>query len=693
MKQLLIAFLLLLQLTSYAQIDRSKPPQSGPAPVLSIPDPVQFKLANGLTVLVVENKKLPVVSASLTIDAGPITEGPKAGVTSLMGAMLNEGTTTKSKDAFDEAVDRIGATVSLSSGGGYASSLSRYFPQALALMADALRNPAFTKASFDKVKTQNITALQTGEKDPNTIASRAVNALSFGTKHPMGEYVTETSLKNITLDDVKAQYRKYITPSRAYLTFIGDITPATARALAEKSFSTWKGAALSLPTLSKVPNPAATEINIVDVPNAVQSIINVTNLVELPMSHPDYHAVLMANYILGGGANSRLFMTLREKRGFTYGSYSGIKGSRFQTKFTASAAVRNEKTDSAVAEIMNEIHLLRTTPVSAEELQNAKDLYNGSFAIQLENPATIAEFTTSILINKLPKDFYRNYLKNINAVTVADVQRVAQKYFNYDNTRIVVTGRASQITEPLQRLGYPVKHYDKYAKPIDLTAQKQAAVPAGLTAETVVTQYINAIGGTAAVQKLNSILSEGAMAIQGQELSVTIKEMAPNMEFMEMSMGGMTVMKEVFDGKEGYSIQMGQKEALKGHKLEEKRSKKGLIEQAFYTSADYKLELAGMEKVEGADAYKLVVTPNKGKRSTEWYDAKTGLLIRTEAAEEVQGQSITQTITYKDYKKVADLLLPHVMDMTVQTPMGVQEFTIKISSMKVNEGVKADDFK
>jgi hypothetical protein len=193
-------------------------------------------------------------------------------------------------------------------------------------------------------------------------------------------------------------------------------------------------------------------VDIVDVPNAVQSIINVVNLVDLPISHPDYHAVLIANYILGGGANSRLFMTLREKRGFTYGSYSGIKGSRFQTKFSASASVRNEKTDSAVADILQEINLLRTTPVTAEELQNAKNLYNGSFAIQLENPATIAEFTTNILINNLPKDFYRTYLQKINAVNVADVQRVAQKYFNYANTRVVVTGRSAQITEPLQRL-------------------------------------------------------------------------------------------------------------------------------------------------------------------------------------------------------------------------------------------------
>ncbi|ANE51097.1 insulinase family protein [Flavisolibacter tropicus] len=693
MKKLFLSSFLLLQLGTYAQIDRTHPPKSGPAPVLSIPDPVQFKLANGLTVLVVENKKLPVVSASLTIDAGPITEGAKTGVTSIMGTMLNEGTTTKPKDAFDEAVDRIGASVSLSSGGGYASSLSRYFPQALALMADALQHPAFTKASFDKVKTQNITAFQSSEKDPNAISGRAVNALAFGTKHPMGEFVTETSLKGITLDDVKAQYKKYITPSRAYLTFIGDITPTAARTLADKLFSTWKGSMLTLPTLTNVTNPATTEIDIVDVPNAVQSIINVVNVVELPVSHPDYHAVLLANYILGGGANSHLFTTLREKRGFTYGSYSSIKGSRFQSKFSASASVRNEKTDSAVADILNEINLLRTAPVTAQELQNAKDLYNGNFAIQLENPSTIAEFTTNILINNLPKDFYRNYLKNINAVTVADVQRVAQKYFNYSNTRVVVTGKSSQISEPLKRLGLPIKQYDKYAKPVVATAQGAAALPAGVTAQTVVNQYLNAIGGEATIKNVRSLLMEGTLAVQGQQLNVVRKEQAPNKESIEMSMNGMTVMKEVFNGQEGYASQMGQKEAYKADKVEEKKIKKGIIEQAFYTSSDYKLELAGMEKVEGADAYKLVITPAKGSPSTEWYDAKSGLLLKKESSEEAQGQTITQTITYKDYKKAADLLLPFAMVMSVQTPMGAQELTLQFKTIKVNEGVKEEDFK
>ncbi len=451
---IIIAGGLLLQSASAQTIDRSKKPNPGPAPVISIKDPATFKLANGITVLVVENHKLPKVSATYSIDAGPITEGKKAGVVSLMGQMLNEGTKTKPKDKFDEEVDKIGADVGLFASGGSASALTRYFDQAFLLMTDGLKNPAFTQESFDKLKSQAITGIKSNERSAKAISGRVTKALSFGLTHPMGEYESEETLNNITLNDVKDAYKKYITPSRGYLTFVGDITPAKALALAKKSFETWKGSPLALPKLPTVNNVTKTEIDLVDVPTAVQSEVTVTNLVQLPMSSPDYFPILLANQILGGGAESRLFMNLREKHGFTYGAYSSVGSGRFQTTFNASASVRNEKADSAVNEFLSEINSMRNAPVSDQELKDAKALYNGTFALGLENPARIATFASNILINNLPKDFYRTYLQRINAVSKEDIQRVAKKYFNHANTRIVVVGKAASVEPGLSRLGY-----------------------------------------------------------------------------------------------------------------------------------------------------------------------------------------------------------------------------------------------
>lgn len=693
MKKIIVIAIAFLSVPySYAQkVDRSKPPKPGAAPVITIANPAVYKLANGLTVLVVENHKLPTVRASLRIDTGPVTEGSKAGVLTIMGGMLNEGTTTKPKAKFDEAVDILGANLSLSARGGYVSALSRYFEEAFALLAEGLRHPAFPQESFDKLVSQEITGLKTMERSASSISNRVVNALSYGMDHPSGEFMTEASIRSLTLDDVKAAYNKYITPARAYLTFVGDITPAAAKALAEKAFGDWKGYPLELEKLEPVPNPAKTEINVVDVPNAVQTEITVVNLVNIPMSSPDYFPVLLANKILGGGAEARLFMNLREKHGFTYGAYSDIGTGRFQADFSASASVRNEKVDSAVAQFLYEIERIRTAPVSEDELRNAKSQYNGSFALGMENPARTADFASNILINQLPQDFYRTYLQKINAVTVADIQRVAKKYFNYDNTRVVVVGKQDQILPGLKNLGYPVKLYDKYAAPVTETVN--AVSQTSITPAQVIDNYIRALGGREALAKINSVSSAGKMEIMGQSLDATIRQMAPNKEAMQITMGGQTVMKMVYDGVTGYQMQMGQKQDMDEADLKRKKDVKGIFEQLYYQDNGYTLEVRGMEKADGADVYVLAVTLPSGDTRTEYYDVTTGLLVKTLETKKEGDTEMSQTVEFSDYKKVGDVAFPHKLTTIIGTPMGAQEFVIVLNAIKVNEGVTADDFK
>ncbi|WP_316735133.1 insulinase family protein [Pedobacter aquatilis] len=692
MKKLFIiaAVSLLAQGISAQTIDRSQKPKPGPAPVITIGDPVIYKLANGITVLVVENHKLPKVTASYSIDAGPITEGAKAGVVSLMGSMLNEGTTTKTKAQFDEAVDQLGANVSTGASGGSVSALTRYFDQAFMLMAESLRKPSFPAASFEKLKSQTLTGLKSNEKSAKAISTRVVNALSYGINHPSGEFTTEASINGITLDDVKAVYTKYVTPSRGYLTFVGDIKPAAAKALAEKAFGDWKGSALTLPTVAKVNNPAKTEVDVVNVSNAVQSEITVANLIDLPLSSPDYFAVLLANQILGGGSESRLFMNLREKHGFTYGAYSGTGSGRFQSKFSANAAVRNEKVDSAVVEFLREINNIRTTKVTAEELQNAKNLYNGSFALGLENPARTAGFASSILINDLPKDFYRTYLQKINAVTTDDVLRVAKKYFNHDNTRVIIVGKTDAFVPGLTKAGFTVKTFDNYAAPV--TATSNAAAAPAKSAQEVIGSYIKAIGGEAALKKVNALQQTGEMDMQGNKLAVSFKKMNPNMSSMEVSMMGQSVMKQTFNGASGYQMQMGKKADLTAEEVAEAKADKGIFNQLYYGTDGSKVEAAGTAKVGKADAYKLTVTSASGKKKTEYYDVTSGLLLKEESTTTKEGNEMTQSTEYSDYKKVGDVLFPHTMIQTVQTARGGQEFNISIKEIKVNPTLQAADF-
>ncbi|TCD12557.1 insulinase family protein [Pedobacter frigidisoli] len=692
MKKIFIiaAVSLLAQGISAQTIDRSHKPKPGPAPVITFGDPVIYKLANGITVLVVENHKLPKVSASYSIDAGPITEGTKAGVVGLMGSMLNEGTTTKTKAQFDEAVDQLGADVGANASGGSASALTRYFPQAFALMAESIRKPAFPAASFEKLKSQNITNLKSSEKSAKAISGRVVNALVYGKNHPNGEFETEVSIAGLTLADVKAAYGKYVTPSRGYLTFVGDIKPEAAKALAEKAFGDWKGTNLSLPVLAKVSNPAKTEVDVINVSNAVQSEITVVNLIDLPMSNPDYFPLLLANQILGGGSESRLFMNLREKHAFTYGAYSSTGAGRFQSKFSANAAVRNEKVDSAVVEFLNEIKNIRTDKVSADELQNAKNLFNGSFALGLENPARTAGFASNILINNLPKDFYRTYLQKVNAVTTDDILRVAKKYYNYDNTLIVIVGKTDAFEAGLKKAGFTVNQFDSFAAPAKAVAATSTATTK--SAKEVIASYITAIGGEAAIKKITSLQQNGEMDMQGQKLTVTIKNMAPNASSMEISMAGQTAMKQVFNGTTGYAMQMGQKAELTGDDLTEKKEDKGFVNQLFYATDGTKVESAGTAKVGTADAYKLLITSPSGKKKTEYYDVKSGLLLKDEKTVTKGTVEISQSTEYADYKKVGDVLFPHTLTQSVQTPQGAQEFAIVIKEIKINPPFKAEDF-
>ncbi|MXV16220.1 M16 family metallopeptidase [Hufsiella ginkgonis] len=688
-KHIILTALFLASIAASAQvgIDRSKKPSAGPAPVITIKDPVIFTLPNGVTVLVVEDHKLPKVDASLFIDMGPVTEGSKAGLVSLMGSMLNEGTKDMTKAQFDEAVDRIGANVYLGFSGSGASALTRYFPQAFELMAKGVKTPAFPQESFDKIKSQTLTGMKADEKNVKAVSTRLVNALSYGKTHPNGEFATEKSISALTLADVKASYAKYITPSRAYLTFVGDITPDQAKKLSQSFFADWKGAPLKLEVLAPVANPLKTEINVVDMPNAVQSEITVVNLVDLKMNNPDYFPLLLANQILGGGASARLFMNLREKHGFTYGAYSSVGAGRFQSRFSASAAVRTAKTDSAVNEFLNEIARLRDTEVADDELTDAKALYNGSFALGMENTERTATYARNILLNGLPKDFYRTYLQKLNAVTKADIKRVAQKYFNYANTRVVVVGNSDQILESLKKLKYPVKQYDTYAN-----AVVKSTAPVTVKAADVLNAYLTAIGGTAELAKVKTLSMLAGMEMQGMAIDVTSKGMTPNKELMTMSMGGNVMMKTVFDGTSGYQLQMGQKKQMTVEEIKEKNAITGLFEQVDYVkNPAFKAEVKGIEKVAGADAYKLVITYPSGKVKTEYYNTTTKLLVKRDEVDAATG--VNTTSEFSNYKKIGTILYPYDVTLTVSAGGQSQVLPIKAKEVKLNEGVTAEDFK
>lgn len=669
-----------------AQIDRSQQPKPGPAPIISLEKPQEFELKNGLKILVVENHKLPRVSFNIAFDRDPVLEGEKAGVTALLGAMLANGTTTISKDDFNEEIDFLGARLNFGFSGGSAGSITKYSNRMLELLADAAMNPLLTEEEFQKEKDKLIEGIKSDAKSVDAIAGRVGGALAYGKQHPYGEFVTEESVEAVTLADVKAYFEKYFTPNNTYLVIIGDVNTKSVVKLAKKHFKNWvKAATMTTEIVEPNTNPEALEINFIDMPNAVQSNISLTSTVKLKMSDSDYHAVLIANKILGGGFNSYLNMNLREEHGYTYGARSSVGTDKYISRFRAGAAVRNAVTDSAVVETIKEIKRFQTEPVEADALANAKAKYVGDFVLALERPSTIAQYAINTKVNELPEDFYATYLEKINAVSIEDVNRVANLYFTADKARIVVVGKGSEVITNLEKTGIPINYFDTFANPVE-KPEFTKPIPAGVTAASVLESYITAIGGLKAVNAVTSVMTAADVTIEGMPFKPTavMKTMAPNMSSMEMSIEGMgTVMKEKFDGAEGYAEQQGMQQPMSEDELAEKAEEKGLFPETYLDASS--LTLVSLTAIEGVDVYKIKLKED----SYRYYDAATGLLVRTEKSEEAQGQTTTSVQDLSDYREVNGVLFPFVQKITA----GPQVIGLTASEIVVNEGVSAEDFK
>ena len=671
--------LFLLSVSVNAQIDRSKQPQPGPAPKISLSKPGEFKLKNGLTVLVVENHKLPRVSYNLTIDNDPMTVGDKAGVESLLGAMLGNGTTSIPKDEFNDEIDFLGANLGFGFSGGFASSLSKYSDRILELMADAAINPLLTKEEFEKEKTKLIESLKSNEKSVDAVAGRVGSALSYGTNHPYGEFTTEETVNNVTYDDVVAFYNKYFNPNNAYLVVVGDVDKKTVEKQIKKHFGAWKKSDLvPTPVPPANANAEMTQINFIDMPNAVQSNISLTNNVDLKMNDSDYHSVLIANKILGGGFNSYLNMNLREEHGYTYGARSNVGTDKYVSRFTAGAAVRNMVTDSAVVQTLKEINRIKTEPVEEDALKNAKAKYVGDFVLALEQPQTIARYALSIKLNDLPEDFYSTYLEKINAVTADDVNRVANKYFKTENARIVVVGKGSDVLENLEKTGIPIKYYDTYANPTE-KPNYEVEMPADMDANKVLNAYIEAIGGKSRLDEVNSVYMTAEAELQpGVMMNLEMKKTTKNQSLQEVTAMGQSIMKSVVDGESGYVVMQGQKSDMSEDDL-----KKSIAETSPFPEVNYLnggVTLERIEDVDGEKAYKIKVDDE----TSVFYSMNSGLKIK----EEKSSPMGTQSTFYTDYKEVAGIKFPFKIGQT----FGPRKMDFLVKEVKVNEGVSDADF-
>lgn len=687
MKFKIAVFLTLFTLINLvAQVDRKVQPKPGPAPEINLGEYETFTLTNGLKVFVIENHKLPKISFSLILDRDPILEKENAGYTELSGQLLRRGTATRTKDKIDEEIDFIGADLNTSSAGISGSALTKNFDKLMEIFSDVLLNSDFKQEELDKLKKQMLSNLASVKDDPEAIASNLRSVLTYGADHPYGEVMTEETVNSITLDMCKDYYKKYFKPNIGYLVFVGDINLKDAKKISEKYLGLWQKGDVEKVEFPLPKAPLITKVGISNRDASVQSVINVSYPVELKKNSPDLIKASVMSAILGGTFSARLNQNLREKHGYTYGAGSSLNSDKIIGSFNASATVRNSVTDSAVTEIFNEMKRIRNEKVEADELNRIKNYLNGSFSRSLESPQTIARFALNIAMYDLPKDYYKNYLKNLDNVTAEDVQEMAKKYLKPGNANIIVVGNAGEIADGLKKFSISgkIQYYDIYGNEYDPNLKK---VEEGVTAESIIEKYIEATGGREKLSSITDKTMEFKGVVQGMNVKLTIAQKAPNKLFQELdfSVGKQTT---IFDGEKGRVEGMGQVQNLEGEMLEDLKFQSILNSFLDYAKNNIKVELDGIETINGKDTYKIVTTIPSGKKTTHYYDKETSFKIREVNTINSPQGTFTQTIDLDDYKEVEGTKQPYKLTQSV----GPQVIALEVTSIKMNIGLNDSMF-
>ncbi|MBL7951613.1 MAG: insulinase family protein [Flavobacteriales bacterium] len=659
-----------------AQLDRSRPPAPGPAPVVQLGDHTTTELPNGMRLIVVEDHKLPLVSVQLRFDVPPIVQGDKAGFVDLVGELLTAGTPTRTKVRIDEDVDALGAGLFASNDGVYASVLKKNLGPLMDILEDVVQNPSFPEEELVKAKLRARSSVQQRMEDPEAISEAAGRAVTFGRAHPYGEVVTERTISNITRASIWAYHRYFFRPENAYLVFVGDVTEKEARDLAKAHFAKWKpdhslvstdehgrtlveGMGLLVELDRPAVPPTERRVFVVDRPDAAQSVIRVSFPLNLqPKDIRSMQAQVM-NTLLGGGVfNARLMQNLREKRGFTYGCYSSLEVDRHNSSFVVTTSVRTAVTDSAVNEILNEMARMRYEPVTPEELELAKQYMMGSFGRSLEDPRTVARFALNTHLNELPADHYRNYLTRLEAVTAQQVMDAANAFLHPDQANILVVGDLERIEDERALLSSlseaGIVQLDENGAPWTevLTPVKD------LTPERILDAYIKAVGGNEKLAALRHLFIERT-AVRGADTLMTKEWYAPDQLRTRFTMNGAVEEEVIHDGKRVLFSNSEVNGELTDAGYDDVLLRTPPVPEARYGKVMERMILLGSTELGGRTVYKIMFQTMSGLSFAEYFDAETGLKVRRTDDLLYNGRNYHQVIGYSDWKPIGGVLFPH----------------------------------
>jgi predicted Zn-dependent peptidase len=481
-----VAVVALLCATPLAQVATQSPAGQAPsmkgvlvkgrAPVSSeilkvkLPRPQEADLPNGIHLMVLEDHRVPQVVVQVIIGGagGYYDPADAVGVASFTTSMMMEGTTTRNTRQIAQEQETMASTVSLSAGlsgetaSMYVASLLDNLDRTLDLAADILLNPSFPEEELARLKTRQKANLVQARSIPSFLAMERYNRVVYG-DHPAARVIPAAeSIDKTTREALVAFHRAHFVPDDAIVAIVGDLTFAEARRKIEAKFGGWKKAGVTIPT---VQNPAAVttaKVYLVDRANSVQTSL-IVGTQAIDRLSPDYDVVRLLDSIIGGGPTGRLFLNLREEKGWTYGAYSSLSAPRYRGDWSASTEIRGDVTEGAVREILNEVNRTRTEPIPEKEFADKKRSAVASFALSLESPMSILGNYVTSRRYKLPADYWDRYPERVMAITQAQVQAAANKYLDAGRLQIIAVGDGKKIGDGLKKFG-TVEVYDTEGK-------------------------------------------------------------------------------------------------------------------------------------------------------------------------------------------------------------------------------------
>ncbi len=670
--------------------------QYPPLNKISVPEPVRFQLPNGMTVFLVEDRELPMITVSAMVRTGSRWEPvEKAGLASITGTVMRTGgSVTRNGDQLDQELDRLGAIVETGidqdSGAATVSVLKEDIDTGLAILADLLQHPAFPEDKIALAKINEREGVARRNDDAAEIASREFERVLFGRNSAYAHLPEYATIDPITRDDLVAFHKKFFQPENIVLGVWGDFSAPEMRSRIEKTLGAWPRGGQSKPPVPEV-DPAARNragIYAIDKDDVNQSQV-LMGFVGGKRNDPDYYALTVANVILGGGFSSRLVNHVRSDQGLAYSVHSSWSAGWDRPGiFVASGATKSETTARIIDSIKTEIQKM-SEAVTDDELARAKDAILKGFAFDFDSTSKIVRRMMTYEYFGYPRDYLQQFRANIEKVTKADVLRVSKQYLKTDALAILVLGKEKDYDRPLASLG-KVTRVD-----IAIPGPKQEALQAA-TPETekrgkaLLAAAREAIGG-AAVMTVKDYTEAGSMSITMGENEIAMKRETTQNLSGKMLNKMITPMGEMVQGYDGRVFWMKTPQGVQ----ELPASQRNELDSSFFRetlwllqnfeSGSLTVQALGPAEVDGKPSEGVAVGDPARKFQVKLYlDAKTNLPLKKVYTAALMGPPGEVEEIYSDYREVSGLMLPF---KTVILQSGKKRAEQAVTELKINPNV------